>query len=492
MVYPLGAIVNTSVMDMQTTQNTCIPKGGLSELEDLVRRDLQLISYPHREWLGNSDSVAAGELDVLIVGAGQSGISVAFGLMRQRLCNILVIDENVEGKEGPWKTFARMVTLRTPKYVTGPDWGIPNLTFRAWYEAQFGPDGWDNLALIPKEMWADYLSWYRKVLEIPVENETRAGAITWNEERQRFAVPVTSPRGERVLYPSKIVLATGIDGSGRWDIPSMIRNSLPPEAYAHTRHDIDFEKLRGKRIAVLGAGASAFDNASVALEGGASEVHLCYRRKSLPNVNPYRWAEFVGFLNHHGDLPDDLKWRFISKILQMGQLPPTDTFKRATTYANFHLRGDCTWNEIRYDAGSKVIRISTSDGVLEVDFVIVGTGFVTDLSVRPELKELYPHIALWKDRYQPPADQIHADLARHPYLGPGFELQEKVPGRAPYLRSVFNYTFGCLPSMGFGGASISGMKYSLPKVVNGVTKQLYADNCAAFYDALENYHIEEF
>lgn len=478
-------------MDMQTAQNSCIPKGGLTELEDLVRRDLQLIAYPHREWLSNA-STGTGELDVLVIGGGQSGLSVAFGLLRQRIGNILVIDENAEGREGPWKTFARMVTLRTPKYVTGPDWGIPNLTFRAWYEAQFGPQAWEQLGLIPKEMWADYLMWYRKLLQIPVHNNTRAGAVTWNAEDNRFHVPVVSADGETVLRPKKIVLATGIDGSGRWDIPELIEKSLPRTLYAHTRHDIDFEKLKGKRVAVLGAGASAFDNASVALEAGAAAVHLCYRRKKLPNVNPYRWAEFVGFLNHHSDLPDDLRWRFVNKILKMGQLPPTDTYKRAVTFPNFHLHGGCLWKNIQYDELSGDITITTNGEPIVVDFIIVGTGFITDLSVRTELKELYPHIALWRDRYSPPAGEEHEDMARHPYLGANFEMQEKVAGSAPYLKSVFNYTFGCLPSMGFGGASISGMKYSLPKVVNGVTRQLYADNSSAFYDALENYDIEEF
>ena len=77
-------------------------------------------------------------LDVLIVGAGQSGLVTAFGLMRERVRNILVIDRAPEGKEGPWVTFARMPTLRSPKVQTGPDLGIPSLTFQAWYEAQHG------------------------------------------------------------------------------------------------------------------------------------------------------------------------------------------------------------------------------------------------------------------------------------------------------------------------------------------------------------------
>jgi len=37
-----------------------------------------------------------------------------------------------EGREGVWVTFARMPTLRSPKDQTGPDLGLPSLTFEAW------------------------------------------------------------------------------------------------------------------------------------------------------------------------------------------------------------------------------------------------------------------------------------------------------------------------------------------------------------------------
>ena len=38
-------------------------------------------------------------------------------------------------------------------------------------------------------------------------------------------------------------------------------------------------------------------------------------------------------------------------------------------------------------------------------------------------------IALWSDRYTPPADEQDDRLARYPYLGPGYELLEKVSNR---------------------------------------------------------------
>jgi cation diffusion facilitator CzcD-associated flavoprotein CzcO len=474
----------------------------LDRLAQRVRHELDLLEYPKRPWL-DARRTASGEpiADVVIVGAGQGGLAAAFGLMRERVGNLLVIDQNPLDRAGPWLNFARMRTLRTPKHVIGPDLGVPSLTPRAWYEAQHGDGSWESLGLIPKESWAAYLSWYRRTLGIPVRPDTRVGALEWDERERAWRVPCfasATPAGSRgdteggpedVVHARRVVLATGIEGSGQWHVPAMIR-ALPSNLYAHTRADIDFDALRGKRIAVLGAGASSFDNASTALEHGAREVRLFFRRSDLVKINPYRWAEFVGFLHHFGDLPDDEKWRFILQILRMGQLPPADTYRRATSHPGFHLHPGTGWNSL--EARGDTVCIATDRGSIECDFIIAGTGFVTDLSVRPELVRIERHIARWADRYTPPAGERHEDLLRHPYLGPGFEFTEREPGEAPYLGTVHNYTFGCLLSLGFGGASISGMKYSIPRLVSGVTGSLFVEDRAAHFESLRCFAEEEF
>jgi cation diffusion facilitator CzcD-associated flavoprotein CzcO len=486
---------------------------GLDRLAARVRHELELLEYPKRAWLP-ARRTASGDpvYDVVIVGAGQGGLAAAFGLMRERVTNVMVVDENPLDRAGPWLNFARMRTLRTPKHVIGPDLGVPSLTPRAWYEAQHGDGSWESLGLIPKEAWAAYLAWYRRTLGIPVRPDTRVGALEWDARESAWRVPceqvqvvgagapveVARTRAPvEVVYARRVVLATGIEGSGQWHVPAMIR-ALPSHLYAHTRANIDFEALRGKRVAVLGAGASSFDNASTALERGASEVRLFFRRAELVKVNSYRWAEFAGFLHHFGDLGDEDKWRFILRILRMGQLPPADTYRRATQNQGFHLHPGTGWKGL--EAQGDTVRITTDQGgasqggasTIDCDFVIAGTGFVTDLSVRPELRLVEQHIARWADRYTPPEDERQEDLLRHPYLGPGFEFTEREPGKAPYLGTLHNYTFGCLLSLGFGGASISGMKYSIPRLVSGLTRSLFLEDRAAHYESLCRFGEREF
>lgn len=468
---------------------------GRARLAECVKQDLARLDYPRRPWLAPRRT-AGGQpiLDVIVVGAGQGGLAVAFGLMRERVPNILVVDENPPDRAGPWLNFARMVTLRTPKYVTGPDLGLPNLTIQAWYEAEHGEGSFERLGLIPKETWAEYLGWYRQTLGIPVKSDTRVGALSYDAAERAFVVPCrrvgAGDSETEILFARRVVLSTGIDGSGVWHVPAAIRERLSPELYAHTRADIDFTALAGKRVVVLGAGASAFDNAATALDHGASHVDLLFRRRKLVNVNAYRWAESVGFLKHFGDLPDVDKWRFIRQIQRMGQLPPTDTLRRATEHPGFKLRPGCGWTGFREHAGKAVVE--TSGGDFEADFVIVGTGFITDLGQRPELELLHPHMALWSERYSPPPTEDDAELGRHPYLGSNFEFTERVPGQAPYLAHLFNYTFGCLLSLGFGGASISGMKYSNTRLVHGITRSLFVEDKDMHFESLCRFDEKEF
>ena len=105
-------------------------------LSDRVRRELTYLSYPSREWTLPRYHDRARVLDVLIVGGGQGGLATAFGLKLERITNVSIVDRNPRGLEGPWRRFARMKELRTPKEVAGIDLGIPSLTSRAWYEAK--------------------------------------------------------------------------------------------------------------------------------------------------------------------------------------------------------------------------------------------------------------------------------------------------------------------------------------------------------------------
>ena len=243
-----------------------------------------------------------------------------------------------------------MRELRTPKEVTGIDFGIPSLTARAWYELKFGRRAWERIDTLPQEIWRSYLDWYRDVLDLVVENEVELTSIEPAGDLL-LAHLRHSGRIERV-HARKIVLATGFDGSGRWRAPAPLVANLPAERYARSADDIDFRRLAGKRVGVLGAGASAFDNAAAALEAGASRVDLCFRRAEMPRVNPLIWMNFAGLLGHFAELADLERWRFMRHILEELPVPPTqDGFWRCRSFENFEWHADCAWQSVREEAG---------------------------------------------------------------------------------------------------------------------------------------------
>src|SRR5438067_1740216 len=104
---------------------------GLEALEKLLKRDLEFINFPPRPWRilpSTSEDDPQHVFDVVIVGAGMSGLAASFALQQYGITNIKLLDEQPSGYEGPWATYARMKTLRSGKALMGPALSISNLT----------------------------------------------------------------------------------------------------------------------------------------------------------------------------------------------------------------------------------------------------------------------------------------------------------------------------------------------------------------------------
>ncbi|MBE9606946.1 NAD(P)/FAD-dependent oxidoreductase [Acetobacteraceae bacterium H6797] len=457
---------------------------ALETLALRVHEDLKRITPLTRPWVPPRQ-LPNGEpaLDVLIVGGGQCGLATGFALLRARVTNILVVDKAPRGLEGPWMTYARMPTLRSPKEYTGPDLDVPSLTYQSWHEAKYGEAHWQALFRITREDWAEYLLWVRDTVGVPVRNETEVVGIA--PAGDLLAVTLRDADGkETVRHTRKLVLATGQESMGRWSMPAFLEK-LPAALRAHNADPIDFEALRGKRVAVLGAGASAFDNAATALEAGAAEVHLFCRRPKPQLVQPYLWLTFQGFLRHFSELGDVWRWRMMSYILGLREGFPQPTWDRCARHANFTLHGGAPWLDAREVDGQ--IEIDTPQGPFRADFAICGTGIEIDPSHRPELSRCAANIASWGDRYTPPEAERDARLARFPYLGPDYQLMEKVPGETPWLRHIHLFSIASTMSFGASGSSINAMTTAVPKLANGITRALFREDIETHWASLKAY-----
>jgi cation diffusion facilitator CzcD-associated flavoprotein CzcO len=458
---------------------------SLTELEARVAHDLACINIPAADWAVPRRHEDGPVHDVVIVGGGQSGLGAAFALMRERIGNILVIDESPAGYEGPWDTYARMVTLRSPKHITALDLGVPSLSYRAFWEAQHGAESWEAIDKIDRRDWMDYLRWYRRVLDIPVRNDTRLTRVEPLGGLFRLHLAEGAP-----LLARKVVLATGIQGGGEWHVPPMIARKLPRTRYAHTSEAIDFAALKGKRIAILGGGASAFDNAQHALREGAAEAHVFMRRKVLPTVNPIRFMEQAGMIPRFAALDDAGKYAVMASFFSRVQPPTNDTFGRACAFPGFTLHLGAPWLDVAdTDAG---VAVTTPQGTALYDFLILSTGLVTDPALRPELAGLADRIARWGDRYTPPEALANPLIDAHPYLGPAFEFTARDPADAPLLHGLFAFNYSGLISLGLSASALSGLRYALPRLACGLADQLFLDDRAEVFASYLAYDEPEF
>ena len=466
---------------------------SLAELEQDLARDLRLVAYPDQPWVPPRLRGAEPVLDVLIVGAGQGGLALAAALKREQITHIEVIDEAAAGEEGIWMRFARMQTLRTPKHIGGPDLGLPSLTFQAWFEAQHGAAAFAAIKYIAKSQWQDYLAWYRRVLALPVRNAVRFVGVQPDGGGRDGVLRVEMLEGGLPThrYTRKLVLAQGIHSSGDWWMPPEIE-ALPAPLRAHASEAIDFEALRGRRVAVIGAAASAFDNAATALEHGAAQVQMFCRRAELQRVQPYKLLAYPGFLRHFASLPDATRWRQMNHLLTVREALTRETWDRVTIHPNFEMvTGAPVLGALAIDGGSAV-RLDTPQGPFEADFVICGTGFDVDLQLRPELRALSGCVALWGDRYTPPAEERNARMLAYPYLDPGMAFVERTPGEAPWVGDVHCFNFGATLSFGPSGSSISAMKFAVPRLVHAIGRDLFLGDAEAHEARLLAYATPEF
>jgi cation diffusion facilitator CzcD-associated flavoprotein CzcO len=458
---------------------------GLQRHEAALARDLELLQLPPANWPAR---VAGPDgqpmLDVAVIGAGMYGIAAAAALVFKGIRHLRLLDRAPAGREGPWVTYARMPTLRSPKQLPGIALGIPALTFRAWYEAQHGPLGWEALYKIGNADWQAYLLWVRSVLDLPIENEVEVLRVVPAADHVALHLA-----GGVVTYARRVVVATGRPGLGGAAIPDWIDPTLFPDRAAHTMDAIDFAALAGRRVAVIGAGASAWDNAATALEAGAGEVAMFARRPVLPQINKGRGTAGPAFFEGWAALDPADRWAISVYKEDLQAPPPHETVHRTIAHGNFQLHLGSPVLAARPEGAGVALQLR--DRVERVDFLIVGTGFAVDLAREKMFGPLPPKIATWADRYTPPPELQRPDLGRYPWLGEGFELEEKVPGSVPGLDRLHLFSHGALLSLGAIASDVPGASAGAERLAHAVVGHFMREDLPAIRQALEAFDEPE-
>jgi len=454
-----------------------VPAAAAGTLEAQTRRTLRWAGRDPADWVRARAGV---DHNVVIVGGGQSGIAIAYGLRRKGVGGVAIIDQADAGQAGIWRTIARMHQLRTPKTLPGLEGANVTLGFRAWYETLNGPEAFDQLDRIPRLAWADYLSWFQQATDTKVRYRTRLLEI--EPQGDVLRLHLESEGVQRVETARKLVLANGYAGAGGPNVPGFLR-ALPTNVWTHTTGEIPFAAMAGKVVAVIGAGSSAFDAAGVALESGAAEVHLFSRRAYIDYQAPPRPGAppaapvdrgYGNALEFNRDLPDVVRWRnFLLGDRRVASVP-LDSLERAVAFKGFHIHLNTSLSDFSLAGNGKVVA-KAGRTTMRFDHVIAGTGYRIDLAGQPELARIHESIALWRDRYQPGAGEDSEAGGSHPYLGAGFEFQPRADAGAAYLRNIHCFNLGAALSFGIPVGDVPSTVYH-PRLVAAIARDLFVES----------------
>lgn len=204
------------------------------------------------------------ERRVVIIGAGFGGLGMAVRL-QQRGYDDIVILEKAEGIGGTWRD----------NTYPGAACDVPSHL----YSFSFHPGVWRRKYSAQPEILA-YLEDIARTygLERCLRLGTEVRSLDWDEQRDRWHV--TLGDGE-VLEADAVVAATGqLNRPFVPDFPG--RDDFAGESWhsARWRHDVD---LRGKRVAVVGTGASAIQFVP---EIAPTAEHVTVFQRSAPYLLP--------------------------------------------------------------------------------------------------------------------------------------------------------------------------------------------------------------
>lgn len=461
---------------------TAASDARLAALAATARDGLRKLGEPFRPWTVTPEGVDA---DVLIVGAGQSGLAVGFALRRAGVGRVRIVSRDGEGAEGPWRSFARMPTLRSPKTAPGPELGLPDLAYESWHLARHGPEDYASLDLIRTEDWAEYLDWFRRTVGLDVEQ--RRTLVDLDGDDAGTAVVARFADGGRIVA-RQVVLATGMDALGGPTLPPELAG-IPQDFCASCYDHIDFTEFPGKRIAVVGAASTGFDNAAAALEAGAAAVDLYCRQPELRAVNHMKGVAQYGLVAHWADFDDATRWR-LARLGVSRPAPPTGpTVARACRWPNFRILLGARI-EAAHAAGAGV-EIVANGVERRYDCILVAAGYGLDDAWRPELRRLTAAMARWRDRYRPPAEATDAALGAYPYLTPGFAFLPREADGPAWLGRVRLFAGPAVVSMGRIVGESSNLRYGVPRLATALTTALATEDRAALFAEAAAYAVRE-
>jgi monooxygenase len=216
-------------------------------------------------------------LDVLIVGAGISGISAAWHLQDRSPSKTYAILERRENMGGTWDLF------KYPGIRSDSDMFTLGFRFKPWTSAKSIADGSSILNYI-KEAAAE------NGIDENIRYRHQVIAADWSDADNRWTVTVDTGDEEITMTCSFLFATTGYYNYDQGYSPEFPGAEDFRGTIVHPQHwpeDLDYA---GKKVVVIGSGATAITLIPALVDSGAGHVTMLQRSPSyvgsLPDVDP--------------------------------------------------------------------------------------------------------------------------------------------------------------------------------------------------------------
>jgi len=222
-------------------------------------------------WLDLRQSAAAyadSDPAVLVIGAGQAGLSIAARL-KQLQVDTLVVDRWPRVGDN-WRKRYHALTLHNQVQVNH----LPYMNF---------PPNWPTY--IPKDKLAAWFEAYAESMELNVWSGTEFESGAYDKKAGRWSVVLRREDGtKREMHLRHVIMATGLSGVPVIpDIPTLenFRGTV-----LHSTQYEDGEAWKGKRALIIGTGNSGHDIAQDLHSSGAKPTLVQRNSTMVVNIEP--------------------------------------------------------------------------------------------------------------------------------------------------------------------------------------------------------------
>ena len=237
-----------------------------------------------RKWMTAAEHSAHYETndpDTVIIGGAQSGLALAARLGALEVPALVIEKEPRIGDV--WRNRYASLVLHNQVWANH----LPLMPF---------PDTWP--VYITKDQLAEWLEIYTSALSIAAWTSTTLEESQYDERDKRWKLTLRRGDGSiSVVRPRNVALATGVfGGASRIDLPGADRYSGQLLYAAEFSGGVD---ARGKRVLVVGSGASAHDVSQELNAAGASVTMLQRGSTCIISLDPGTTLAYAAY-NENG------------------------------------------------------------------------------------------------------------------------------------------------------------------------------------------------